>query len=228
MKQKEENEKLIEQIVRDAGYSSMTNKAIVKKIREKLASVVIFGSETEIAEQTEKYLEVAHIFCADEVGAERRVSMIMMTYQIPEEYRDALILKLSRGAKGDNMVKTIAQGDVILQNEAAQGFAENLQFWIKTLEKTGIYRRALSRKQWKEIDKLRRYAGVFERESFSRELTKDTTSERSWKVITGNIGPKISSCITGESGETLSRRVGSIHRRSLSECPPARMVAPAR
>ena len=179
--QKEENEKLIEQIVRDAGYSSMTNKAIVKKIREKLASVVIFGAETEIAEQTEKYLEVAHIFCADEVGAERRVSMIMMTYQIPEEYRDALILKLSRGAKGDNMVKTIAQGDVMLQNEAAQGFAENLQFGIKTLEKTGIYRRALSRKQWKEIDKLRRYAGVFERESFSRELKKilaDKTGEK--------------------------------------------------
>ena len=53
-----------------------------------------------------------------------------------------------------------------------------------------------------------------------RLLMKSTASFASSISITGRMGPKISSCITGSVGLTSTKIVGSIHKSSTSVLPP--------
>lgn len=164
--QAESNYEIIDQIVAEKGYSSLSLQRIKDRIKANLGTKYVYGGEIEIADAVKESLSYVTFLAPAEIKAEQTVEHLMKVCQIPPVDKDVFARYL---ADGDD-VTGINQFDSYTLREKAAQFVINLSGQAKVNKKYGFKHRMLKAETWKAIEKLKFEMGAYTKEEFKAKF----------------------------------------------------------
>lgn len=164
--QKKDNSSIVDQIAEEKGYSYLTKKAIKLKLKNHMGALLVFGTETQVADQTSRLIESLKYICPLEAEAEERLNVLMWGHDIPAVRRDALARKLS----GTGGVEAIARGNMLMLNDDAEEFRKNADDTVQMIKNSGLLKKKLTRMQWSEIRQLDAKIGSITKKEAAKRL----------------------------------------------------------
>ncbi|MCR5011242.1 MAG: hypothetical protein K6A72_02765 [Lachnospiraceae bacterium] len=164
--QAESNYEIIDQIVAEKGYSSLSLQRIKDRIKANLGTKYVYGGEIEIADAVKDSLSYVTFLAPAEIKAEQTVEHLMKVCQIPPVDKDVF----ARYLAGGDDVTGINQFDSYTLREKAAQFVINLSGQAKVNKKYGFKHRMLKAETWEAIEKLKFEMGAYTKEEFKAKF----------------------------------------------------------
>ena len=167
--QNEDNEAIIDQVLKDLNFTSLTIDTVREKIRKELKDRAVFGGETEVVALAREKVRGLKYFLPIEAEAERRIRNLMDSYQIPPVDKDAFAKFL---AKKTGEPKEIAESYYVTLMNRARTYVSNLKGSAEADNKYSYsYRKLkLREKTWGRIEALKFEMGTMEPSEFKQRL----------------------------------------------------------
>ncbi len=167
--QSDDNEELINEVLKSLDYSTLSLDRVRDVIRKDLKDLAVFGGEMDIASAVRDRMQYMRYLCPNEEEAEKKIKNLMESYHIPPIDKEFFARYL---AKETGEPKEIAEAGYFELRRRARAYVANLKGSAKKDEEYSYsYRKLkLKEKTWREIEELKLSMGVLEPEEFRKKL----------------------------------------------------------
>ncbi len=163
-----DNKAIVDQLIDDLGYSSLTSDLIKEKVIKELGVFYLKGGEITVSEKVKDCIKMIKYLAAEEFEAEGKISHIMDVCQIPKADKDSFAKYLS---KDGTVGGILAQKTSELRGRGDQ-FMENLA-GINTTEAVIKNKKLMLKEEsWLKIEDLKNRMGTLSKKEFKAELSK--------------------------------------------------------